>query len=110
MTPAVAEASVARPVRISIPALYPAAIADHARSADTRARLIASLETLDNDDVDLARIEKLRGDLHPQSWLDNAIIAHAAAELIKPRRALEIGVRRGFCSSAIVSANTNVEM
>src|SRR5215218_4948929 len=85
----------------------PVAIAEHARRFSTRRRLIEALERIDNDDCDLGRISRFKqtmseGEAHPD-LLDNATIAHAAAELIKPRRALEIGVRRGFTSCAIVA-------
>src|SRR5687768_4056118 len=77
-------------------------IAEHARRPATRRRLIDALESIDNDDCDLGRISRFKqtlidGAAHTD-LLDNATIAHAAAELIQPRRALEIGVRRGFTS------------
>ena len=82
--------------------------------------MIAGLEKLDNDDVDLGRLARLRESLPDEptldpdrvtdAWLDNAIIAHAAAELLRPKRALEIGVRRGFASCAIVTGFDDVEM
>src|SRR3954468_25022783 len=92
----------------------PDAIAEHARRPSTRRRLIDALESIDNDDCDLGRISRFKqtmseGEAHPD-LLDNATIAHAAAELIKPRRALEIGVRRGFTSCAIVAGAHDVEL
>lgn len=90
------------------------AIAEHARRPSTRRRLIDALELIDNDDCDLGRISRFKqtmseGAAHAD-LLDNATIAHAAAELIKPRRALEIGVRRGFTSCAIVAGAIDVEL
>jgi predicted O-methyltransferase YrrM len=107
-------------IRIAPATIDPADIADHARDADARRRMIAGLEQLDNDDVDLGRLDRLRASLPDQPildadrvtdrWLDNAILAHAASELLLPRRALEIGVRRGFASCAIVTGNPLVEL
>lgn len=107
-------------IRIAAATVDPSDIDDHSRDADTRRRLIAGLELLDNDDVDLGRLDRLRSSLPDEPthdadrvtdrWLDNAIIAHAASELLEPRRALEIGVRRGFASCAIVAGNPNVEL
>src|ERR1700741_3670699 len=77
-------------------------IAEHARRPATRRRLIDALELIDNDECDLGRISRFKqtlldGAAHA-ALLDNATIAHAAAKLLQPRRALEIGVRRGFAS------------
>ena len=89
-------------------------IAAHARKPDTRRRLIEALELLDNDDCDLGRISRFRQTLvdgAPHAdLLDNATIAHAAAELIRPARAMEVGVRRGFTSAAIAAGHPMVEM
>ncbi|CAN5524875.1 hypothetical protein BH09PLA1_BH09PLA1_23160 [soil metagenome] len=91
-----------------------AAIAAHARECATRRRLIDALECIENDDCDLGRISRFKqtmsdGAAHAD-LLDNATVAHAAAELIKPRRALEIGVHRGFTSCAIAAAARDVEL
>jgi predicted O-methyltransferase YrrM len=100
--------------RRPLPTVSADAIAEHARRASTRRRLIDALESIDNDDCDLGRISRFKqtmseGEAHAD-LLDNATIAHAAAELIKPRRALEIGVRRGFTSCAIVAGAIDVEL
>ncbi|MGH7178564.1 MAG: class I SAM-dependent methyltransferase [Tepidisphaeraceae bacterium] len=94
--------------------LDPSAICMHARLGQTRRRLIDALSRLEHDDYDAERIAILRQDLNDNSdecrFLDNAVIAHAAAELIRPSRALEIGVRRGFCAAALVAGAPRVEM
>jgi predicted O-methyltransferase YrrM len=99
--------------RRQTPSISPEAIAAHARRADTRRRLIDALELIDNDDCDLGRISRFKQTLVENAahtdLLDNCTIAHAAAELIRPRRALEIGVRRGFTSCAIVAGARDVE-
>ena len=99
--------------RRQTPSVSAAQIAEHARRADTRRRLIDALESIDNDDCDLGRIGRFKQTLVEREahrdLLDNATLAHAAAELLKPRRALEIGVRRGFTSCAIVAGARDVE-
>ncbi len=79
-----------------------------------RRRLIDSLMMLDNDDVDLGRLTRFGESVEIagtcDGLLDNATLAHAAATLLQPARALEIGVRRGFTTCAIVAACPTVEM
>lgn len=93
--------------------LTPADIAAHARRSETRRRLIAALEHLDHDEIDRARLAKYVADVSDAGELqslDCATVAHAAADLLHPRRAIEIGVRRGFCAAAIASAAEEVEL
>jgi predicted O-methyltransferase YrrM len=93
--------------------LTPADIAAHAARFETRQRLIAALELLDHDEVDRARLAKYVADVSDASEalpIDCATIAHAAADLLHPRRAIEIGVRRGFCAAAVASAAEEVEL
>jgi predicted O-methyltransferase YrrM len=89
-------------------------LAEHARRADVRSRLIEALERLANDDCDCGRVERfrqtlIRGAAHAD-LLDNATVAHAAAELLRPERALEVGVRRGFTCAAIATGCPTVEL
>jgi predicted O-methyltransferase YrrM len=111
--PSSASASPAARIHREVSSVSADAIALHARRADTRRRLIDALELIDNDDCDLGRISRFKQTLDDglahTDLLDNCTIAHAAAELIQPRRTLEIGVRRGFTSCAIVAAARDVE-
>jgi predicted O-methyltransferase YrrM len=113
VAPARPSESTSSRARRQTPSITADQIAQHARRADTRRRLIDALESIDNDDCDLGRISRFKqtlvdGEAH-SDLLDNCTIAHAAAELMQPRRALEIGVRRGFTSCAIVAAARDVE-
>jgi predicted O-methyltransferase YrrM len=110
---AIASKNLSKLIRRQV-TVEPQMIAEHARKPDTRRRLIEALEKIDNDDCDLGRIGRFKQTLVDGSphrdLLDNATIAHSAAELISPRKVLEIGVRRGFTSCAIVAAAPDIEL
>jgi len=93
--------------------ILPTDIVAHARQAKTRRRLIASLQSLDHDPIDRARLEQYQQGLAAGSAdqpIDAVTVAHAAADLLGPRRAIEIGARRGFCAAAVASAALEVEL
>jgi len=94
--------------------ITPSMIFSYARKVDTRKKLYGILEKLENDAVDRFRLELLRVGMtsFEGEWdfLDNTIVSHAFADINKPIRVMEIGVRRGFTACAIAGAFSHVEL
>lgn len=89
-------------------AITPGTVFAHARRPEVRRRLIASLRSIQLDELDGWRVEMLQAGVRRcgDAWdyLDNICVSHAFADLARPRHVLEIGVRRGMCTAAVVSA------
>jgi predicted O-methyltransferase YrrM len=86
----------------------------HARRPETRQRLIDALRRTQSDDVDEWRRQIIEAGLEKfgadWDYLDNVCVAHSFAELAKPRRVLEIGVRRGLSTFAIGAGAPDAEL
>jgi predicted O-methyltransferase YrrM len=94
--------------------LTPGTIYSHACMAETRQSLIDALRKTELDDIDRWRLDLMERGLarlgDRWDFADNVTIAHAFAQLAAPKRVLEIGVRRGFCTAAVAAAAPDAEL
>jgi predicted O-methyltransferase YrrM len=94
--------------------LTPGTIFSYSCQLETRRHLIDALRKTELDEIDQWRFDLLErgvarlGD--QWDFADNVTIAHAFARLAAPKRVLEIGVRRGFCTAAVAAAAPDVEL
>ncbi|HSV15631.1 MAG TPA: class I SAM-dependent methyltransferase [Tepidisphaeraceae bacterium] len=94
--------------------LTPGTIYSHACMAETRGPLIDALRKTELDDIDRWRLDLMERGLarlgDRWDFADNVTIAHAFAQLAAPKRVLEIGVRRGFCTAAVAAGAPDAEI